>query len=117
MQYMLMMYGQEAAFAQMEPAQLQQAFAAYMTYNRDLIAAGVLRAGEQLKPTGTARTLRTKGGQVVQTDGPFAETKEQLGGYYILEVKDEAEALAWAAKCPGVHGGSVEVRELMPRPG
>lgn len=117
MQYMLLLYGNEQGFAQMTPEQLKQSFAAFMAYNQELIQAGVLRGGEQLRPSHTARTLRSKGGQVVQTDGPFAETKEQLGGYYLLEVKDEAEALAWAAKCPSAQFGAVEVRELIPRPG
>jgi hypothetical protein len=113
MQFMILIYANEAGFAKMTPDDGRKAMAAYAQFNKVLIEAGVLKHGEPLKPTHTARSLRMKDGKAVTTDGPFAETKEQLGGYYVLQVKDEAEALAWAAKCPGLHGGTVEVRELM----
>jgi hypothetical protein len=115
MQFMMLLYSNESAYASMSPEQLKQMMAAYAQYNKDLIAAGVLKHGEPLTPSHTARTLTMKQGKVVTTDGPFAESKEQLGGYYVLEVKTEAEALAWAAKCPFVFGFSVEVRQLLPR--
>lgn len=77
--------------------------------------SGVLRHGEQLHPSGTAKTLRAVQGKVVSTDGPFAETKEQVGGYYVLETT-EADAIAWATKCPAVYGGAIEIRAIVPRP-
>jgi hypothetical protein len=114
MQFMFLLYANEAGFANATPDEMRKAIAAYAQYNKLLIEAGVLKHGEPLKPTHTARSLRLKQGKAVTTDGPFAETKEQLGGYYVLQVKDEAEALAWAAKCPVLFGGgTVEVREMM----
>ena len=74
-------------------------------------------ARERRFPTTSATTLRARGGKVVQTDGPFAETREQLGGYYLVEVADLDEALRWARDCPGVHDGCVEVRPLLDVPG
>lgn len=116
MQFMVLLYSNEAAYSKMTPEQLKQAMAGFAQYNKDLAAAGVLRHGEPLKPSHSARTVRMKQGQLVTTDGPFAESKEQLGGYYVLETKDEAEAVAWASKCPLLFGGgTAEVRELLPR--
>jgi hypothetical protein len=74
---------------------------------------GVRIAGEALHPATTAKTVRIRDGKTLQTDGPFAETKEQLGGFYLLDVKDEAEALEFAARIPSVSSGSIEVREVM----
>lgn len=73
-----------------------------------------MRAGSELKPVATATTVRLRGGKVLSTDGPFAETKEQLGGYYLIDVPNLDEAVKWAGKCPGAKSGSVEVRPLNP---
>jgi hypothetical protein len=96
----------------MPPAAQQQAFAAFMEYNTALANSGVLRAGEQLQPTMTATTVRVRDGKLQTFDGPFAETKEQLGGTYVIEVPTLDEAIAWAAKCPAAFGGSIEIRPL-----
>jgi len=87
--------------------------AEYMAYSQDLKTRGAFLAGEGLKPITTAKTVRVRGGQSVKTDGPFAETKEQLGGFYMVDVKDLDEALALAAKIPDARTGSVEVRPVM----
>jgi hypothetical protein len=85
----------------------------WVSYGAAMEKAGVFVAGDALQPTSTATTLSSKGGpEHVYTDGPFAETKEQLGGYYLVNCKDLDEALAWAAKCPGVQYGKVEVRPV-----
>lgn len=110
MQYMLLIYADESRWSEMTPEQGQKMYAEYMQYSRDLSEAGVIMSGSELKPTPTAKSLRMKNGNVVTTDGPFAETREQLGGYYLLNVPDMETALTWAAKCPGVHTGSIEVR-------
>jgi hypothetical protein len=115
MQFMMLLYADEASYSKMSPEEMKQAMAGFAQYNRDLASAGVLKHGEPLKPSHTARTLRMKQGKVVGTDGPFAESKEQLGGYYVLEVRSEQEAIEWASRCPVLYGGTVEVRELLPR--
>jgi hypothetical protein len=116
MKFMVLLYANEAGYAKMTPEQLKQAMTGFAQYNKDLAAAGVLKHGEPLKPSHVARTLRFNEGKVVSTDGPFAESKEQLGGYYVFDTRDEAEALTWAGRCPILFGGgSVEVRELMPQ--
>jgi hypothetical protein len=84
-----------------------------MAFTAELAKIGKLVGGEALEPTATATTVRVRNGKSVKTDGPFAETKEQLGGYYIIDVKDLDEAMAWAAKIPDVTTGSVEIRPVM----
>ena len=112
MQYMILIYGDEKAWAGLPEDEMNAAFAAYMQYSKDLAAAGVMRGGASLQPIATATTVRVRGGKAATTDGPFAETKEQLGGYYIVEVPNLDQAIKWAAKCPGAAHGSVEVRPL-----
>ena len=114
MQYMILIYGDETNFAQManDPAAQKQMYAAFTQYNHDLRGAGVLRGGGELKPTRSATTVRLRAGKVLTTDGPFAETKEQLGGYYIIDVPHLDEAVKWAARCPAANGGSIEVRPI-----
>jgi hypothetical protein len=114
MQYMILIYGNEKAWSSMPKAEMDKSFAAFMEYNKQLAMSGVLKQGEQLHPSHTAKTVRMKNGAVVNTDGPFAESKEQLGGYYIVDVPSEKEALEWAAKCPAVYGGALEVRPVLP---
>jgi hypothetical protein len=115
MQYLLLIYANESEDAERyaNPAMAQQMVTEYQTFTEDVKKAGVIRGGDALKPTATATTVRVKDGKALHTDGPFAETKEQLGGYYLLECKDLDEALAWAEKCPGSKYGSVEVRPVM----
>jgi hypothetical protein len=112
MQYMILIYGDEKAAAGMTEEQMHKMYGAYMAYNMELAGAGILVGGASLQPIATATTVRLKNGKPATTDGPFAETKEQLGGYYIINVANLDEALKWAAKCPGADGGSCEVRPL-----
>lgn len=113
MQYMALIYDSEQNRASMDPAEQQQMFADYMAFGAAAKEAGVFVAGDALNPVDTATTIRIRAGEVMHTDGPFAETKEQLGGYYLLECKDLDEALLWAAKIPGAKYGSIEVRPVM----
>jgi hypothetical protein len=116
MEYMILIYADESAWAGLDEKQLKAAYKEYMDYTQDLIKAGVLKGGSELKPVSTATTVRVRGGKVLTTDGPFAETKEQLGGYYLLEVPDLDAAVRWAGKCPGAKHGTCEVRPLNPSP-
>ena len=112
MQYMILIYGDEKNFAMMagNPEAQKQMYAAFTRYGADMREAGVLRGGAELKPTHSATTVRVKDGKTLTTDGPFAETKEQLGGYYLIDVPDLDQAVKWAARCPAAQGGSIEVR-------
>jgi hypothetical protein len=114
MQYMILIYGDEKNFAMMagNPQAQQQMYAAFTRYGADMREAGVLRGGGELKPTHSATTVRVRNGKTMTTDGPFAETKEQLGGYYMIEVPDLDQAVHWAARCPAANGGSIEVRPM-----
>ncbi len=113
MQYMALIYDSEQNRASMSQDEQKQVFADYMAFTAAVKEAGVFVAGDALKGVETATTIRIRGGETMHTDGPFAETKEQLGGYYLLECKDLDEALHWAAKIPTTKTGSVEVRPLM----
>ncbi len=113
MQYMFLIYGDEQDLSALTPAQEEAMMADYFAFSQAAQARGIMIAGDELKPTATATTLRPRASQLLTTDGPYAETKEQLGGYYILECQDMAEALEWAAKIPGAHTGSVEVRPIL----
>lgn len=108
MQYLLLIYANESA-----PAQDRAPMADWFAYTNDLRTAGALVAGDALQPVATATSVRVRSGERMITDGPFAETKEQLGGYYLIEAKDLDAALEWAAKCPGAREGTIEVRPIM----
>jgi hypothetical protein len=112
MQYIILIYGDEQRFAQLakDPEAQKAMYAAYSAYGADMREAGVLRGGAELKPTHAATTVRVRNGKPMTTDGPFAETKEQLGGYYLIDVKNLDEAVHWAARCPSALSGSIEVR-------
>ncbi|MFZ0691011.1 MAG: YciI family protein [Acidobacteriaceae bacterium] len=112
MQYLLLIYGEESMFEKMTPVQQQQGMAAYMAYSEALKAAGVLAGSNRLRPVATATTVRPVNGKTQVLDWPFADTKEQLGGYYLIDVPDLDAALSWAAKCPAASHGSVEVRAI-----
>jgi hypothetical protein len=116
MQYLLALYSDESAWDKMTPEQQQQGGAAYTAYTQALAAAGVLRGSNRLRPSTTATTLRTTGGKTQVLDGPYVDSKEQLGGYYLIDVPDLDAALSWAGKCPGVGHGVVEVRAIWPMP-
>ena len=115
MHYIILIYGDEKSFAMManDPKAQEQMYAAYTRYGGDMQAAGVLRGGAELKPTHSATTVRVRDGKTLTTDGPFAETKEQLGGYYLVEAKDLDEATRIAARIPSAKIGSIEVRPIM----
>jgi hypothetical protein len=110
MQYALTIYG---APREMTPEEGKEMTAAYFRVTEEMRASGAYRAGEGLQPASTATTLRVPNGERIITDGPFAETKETLGGFYVLECKDLDEALDWAAKIPGAKTGCVEVRPVI----
>lgn len=112
MQYMILIYDDEKAWAGMTEEQMNAGFAEYMTYSKEMALAGVMKGGASLHPTMTATTVRIRNGKTTTTDGPFAETKEQLGGYYLIDVPNLDEAIKWAAKCPASKSGSIEVRAL-----
>jgi hypothetical protein len=114
MKYLLLLYGDEAAYDDQSPEQAAETMSAYTAFDEELTKAGVLLGGEGLEPTPAATTVRVTNGEIVHSDGPFAETREQLGGFYVLECKDLDEALAWAAKVPELSdNGSVEVRPVI----
>jgi hypothetical protein len=110
MKYTFFLYSDEAEFAKLPPAALQGALVAYAAYTQALKDAGVFVATDWLKPTRTATTLSLRDGSRRVQDGPYAATKEQLGGFYIVDVKNLDAALAWAEKCPAAQHGIVEVR-------
>ena len=112
MKYALLIYGDEAMQAQSTEEQSAQVMAEYMEFTESINQAGVNLGGEALDSTGTATTVRVRDGETLTTDGPFAETREQLGGFYLIDVPDLDEAIAIAARLPGSKYGSVEVRPV-----
>ena len=112
MKYMLLMYWDQSATPNPAPEEEQAAAQTWFTLMDEMKAAGVLRESNGLAPVTTATTVRVRDGKTLISDGPFAETHEQLGGFYLLDCKDLDEAIAWAAKIPSAKGGSVEVRPL-----
>jgi hypothetical protein len=113
MLYALLLYGNEAAGAQMTPAEQEKEMADYYAYTAEVRDRGIYKGGEALLPTSSATTVRVRDGKTLTTDGPFAETKEQLGGFYLLDCKDLDEAIEFAAKLPASKNGSVEVRPVV----
>ena len=113
MQYLALLYDNENSDRDLTPEQQGEVIKRYFAFNEEAKAAGVFVAGEALKPTSTATSIRNRDGKMLMTDGPFAETKEQLGGFYLLDCKDLDEALAWAAKIPAADTGTVEVRPIL----
>ena len=113
MKYLLLIYENEDLTAQHTEAEQQQEMAAWFRYTEAMQQAKVMVAGEALKPISTATTVRKRDGKTVHTDGPFAETREQLGGFYVLDVPDLEQALDWAAKAPNAGRGSLEVRPIV----
>lgn len=113
MRYMLMIYGNEAAYAAMSEEEQRADYEAYNVYTQQVRDGGVLIGGEALLPTSTATTVRLRDGKTLTTHGPFAETAEQLGGYYIISCENLDQALEWAAKIPGAAYGSIEIRPIM----
>ena len=113
MKYMLALFGDESRWADITPEQAQEGMKQWDAFTQDAIDAGVHVGGEGLQPSATATTIRIQeSGDPIVSDGPFAETKEQLGGYYLLDCKDLDDAIAWAKKIP-MPGGTVELRPVM----
>ncbi|MES2193985.1 MAG: YciI family protein [Pseudomonadota bacterium] len=113
MQYLLMIYRSEAEFAKMNAAERKEMSAEYGAFTQSIIQSGHFKAGDGLQPTTTATTVRVRDGKTLTTDGPFAETREQLAGYYLVEASDLDTALAIAARIPEARKGSIEVRPIM----
>jgi len=111
MQYLLLIYGDEKRWTKMNDAEMSAGIAEYRAFSDEF--AGSILGSNPLQHTDTARTVRVRDGKRMDTDGPFAETKEQLGGYFLVEGRDIDEAAAIAAKIPGARYGSVEVRPIM----
>ena len=113
MQYLLLIYRNEADLGKMGAADRQQMMTDYGAFTQSIVQSGHFKAGDGLQPSTTATTVRVRDGKILTTDGPFAETREQLGGYYLVEAKDLDTALGIAARIPGAKTGSIEVRPVM----
>jgi hypothetical protein len=117
MQYLLMIYDNEKTFATMPEATRNKLMQEYGVFTQGIVKSGHFRAGAQLQPSSTATKVKLENGKRATTDGPFVETKEQLGGYYLVECKDLNEALSIAGRIPSLEvGGTIEVRPILPAP-
>jgi hypothetical protein len=114
MNYLLLIYNNETEFNALGESKLKTMMEDFMDFTKSIVQSGNFKAGDRLKPVSTASTVRVRNGKVAVTDGPFAETREQLGGYYLIEAKNLDEATAIAARIPGAKFGSVEVRPVWP---
>ena len=114
MQYLLLIYGNESQFEKTGKAEQNKILQEYGQFSKSIAGSGHMRGGNELDRTSKAKTVRVRNGKQVVTDGPFAETKEQLGGYYLVEAKNFDEALALAARIPSARWGSIEVRPIIP---
>jgi hypothetical protein len=113
MQFMFLIYDDEKTWEGFSEEEREAGMAQYFAFTEEARQAGVYVAADALQSTGTATTLRVRDGERLLTDGPFAETKEQLGGYYLLDVPSIEEALEWAAKIPSAQWGTIEVRPVV----
>jgi len=112
MRYLMMICTEESADDASSPEEQAAGMAEYGAFMEEMGKRGVLQGGERLRPTTDATTVRVQGGETVTSDGPFAETKEQIGGYFVVDCKDLDEAIEIAAKIPGARFGSIEVRPI-----
>jgi len=108
----LMLYADESGWSKMSKAEQEKGYAAYMAYTEALKKAGAWIGSNRLRPVSTATTVRTLDGKPQVLDGPYADSKEQLGGYYLIEAADMDAALSWASRCPGAGHGTIEVRPI-----
>ncbi len=113
MQFMILIYSNEKNEMKMTPKEQEAIMGAYMAYTKDMRDAGVMKHGEALQPSMTAKTVTRRSGKTEKTSGPAVRNRETLGGYYMIDCRNMAEALKWAAKCPAAAYGSVEVRPVM----
>jgi hypothetical protein len=116
MQYLLLIYRDEIATGKLAKGDMEAMRKEYGVFTQELIKGGQFKAGDGLQPTSTATTVRVRGGKALTTDGPFAETKEQLVGYYLVDAKNLDEAIGIAARIPNARDGSIEVRPVMVMP-
>lgn len=116
MQYLLLIYENEKVWASMSKDEAQKVFGEYRALTESIAQSGNYKGGNPLQPTNTATTVRQRNGKRETTDGPFAETREQLGGYYLIDAKDLDEAIRIAERIPAARTGSIEVRPIMPTP-
>ena len=116
MKYMLLIYDDEKIWATMGEGERQKMFGEYMQFSKDVQESGHYKAGAPLQPVSKATSVKVRNGKRLVTDGPFAETREQLGGYYLVEAKDLDEAIGIAAKIPSVRLGTIEIRPVMEIP-
>jgi hypothetical protein len=114
MQYLFLIYGNEQAMLSASKEAAETTMAAYGAYTDAMIKAGIYVGGNRLRPTSSASSVRVNDGKSKVLDGPYADTKEQLGGYYLVDVPDLDAALSWAARCPGAAHGTIEVRPIWP---
>jgi hypothetical protein len=112
MQYLLLIYANEAETGALPEAEITTMMTGYGEFTKSIVQAGNFKAGDRLRPASTATTVRVRNGKTVTTDGPFAETREQLGGYYLVDAANLDEATAIAARIPGARYGSIEVRPI-----
>ena len=113
MKYLLLIYRSDAEYVKLNAAQRKELSGEYGVFTQSIIQSGHFKAGDGLQPVSTATTVRIRDGKTLTTDGPFAETREQLAGYYLIEAKDLDDALAIAARIPEAVRGSIEVRPVM----
>jgi hypothetical protein len=116
MKYLLLIYDREADWAALSEAERGKIFQEYLDYSKRIRQSGHYVSGHALQPTSTATTVRVKSGKTLTTDGPFAETREQLGGFFLVEARDLDEATTLAAGIPGARMGSIEIRPILPTP-
>lgn len=112
MKYLLMIYADEAIDEAMSPEEMGTLLEGYGRFTTELESSGALQGGERLRPSGSATSVRKRNGDFTLTDGPFAETKEHLGGFYMIEAESLDDAIAWAKKIPSVEYGTIEVRPI-----
>jgi hypothetical protein len=116
MQYLLLIYNQERNWTELNEKDMLSLRGEYMSFTDEIAKSGHYKDGNALQPTHTATTVRVRDGKRQTTDGPFAEAREQLGGYYLIDAKDLDEAIGIAARIPGARTGGIEVRPIMPMP-
>ena len=116
MQYLLLIYNNERNWTELPEADVGKLMGDYRSFTQSIAASGHYKGGNALQPTNTATTVRVRNGKRTATDGPFAETREQLGGYYLVDAKDLDEAIGIAARIPGALTGAIEVRPIMQTP-
>jgi hypothetical protein len=116
MQYLLLIFDDERVWGDMSEEERGKLYAEYGTFSTELRESGAFVAADQLQPSTTATLVQVRGGDTLTTDGPFAETKEQLGGYFLIDVESLDEAIEWAAKIPSARKGTIEVRPVVQLP-